>query len=75
MMRMRLSTLMLLIVIAALSTTLIVKPWRAALVEARLRADMAKSIARQVAEERKIINAQKTNPRTTNRFVGAGEGP
>lgn len=70
--RMRLSTLMLLIVIAALSIALVVRQWRDALDKARLQAKLAEVIARAAAEERKLMNAQKTNPGATKQAGGSG---
>ncbi len=70
--RIRLSTLMLLVVIAALSAALVVRDWRDAGREARLRIEAAEVIARAIAEQQKITNAYKTNNATGGQPDGAG---
>jgi hypothetical protein len=63
--RMRLSTLMLLIVIAALSTALVVREWRDARERARLEEKRARA--------HKLMNAQKANNGTIKQMGGAGD--
>jgi hypothetical protein len=67
--RMRLSTLMVLIVIAALSTALVVREWR----DTRQRARLAEKRARVLSEALKLMNAQKANNGTIKQAGGAGD--
>ena len=70
--RKRLSTLMLLIVIAALSTALAVREWR----DARQRARLAAQEAVLLREGAKLLmNAQKAINETSKQAGGAGDKP
>ena len=70
--RMRLSKLMLLIVIAALSTALAVREWRDARQRARLAAQEA-VLLRETAQD--LMNAQKAINGTADQARGAGDKP